>query len=150
MRRLNQTLVLATVALSLFTDFFLYGIVVPVVPVLLRERLAVPEYQIQYFSSVLLASYAAAAILSSVPVGWATDKIGSRQRPFLTGLALLMASTVMLTWGAHLVVFIIARALQGISAAIVWTVGFAMVHDVVPSDQMGQAVGTVCTSFPCH
>lgn len=143
--RSSQSLVLATVTLGFFTDFFLYGVVVPVVPFLLRERLAVPEDQIQYFSSILLASYAAAAVIFSMPVGWVTDKIGSRLSPFLLGLVLLLVSTVMFTWGAHLEVIIVARALQGMSAAIVWTVGFAMVHDTVPSDQMGQAIGTVWT-----
>lgn len=38
---------------------------------------------------------------------------------------------------------ILARILQGISAAVVWTVGFALVMDTVSSDQLGAVIGTI-------
>jgi MFS family permease len=141
--RSSQTLILATVTVGFFTDFFLYGIVVPVFPFLLRDRLAIPEDQIQNYSSGLLASYAAAAVFFSVPAGWIADRINSRRWPFLCGLILLLASTITFALGRNIIVIMFARAFQGMSAAVVWTVGFAMVHDTVPSENMGEAIGTV-------
>jgi MFS family permease len=41
----------------------------------------------------------------------------------MAGLAALLGSTFMLCFGRTEAVLIIARVLQGISAAVVWTVG---------------------------
>jgi predicted MFS family arabinose efflux permease len=38
---------------------------------------------------------------------------------------------------------VIARVLQGLSAAVVWTVGMALVVDTVGQDQLGSAMGYV-------
>ena len=142
--RSRPSFITATVALGLFTDLFLYGIVVPVLPFMLRDRLSIPESQIQSHASGLLAAYAGAAVLFSIPAGWITDKIGSRQPPFLGGLMLLFSATIMLAFGRSVAVLVVARLLQGISAAVVWTAGLAMVQDTVGPGKMGQAIGAVC------
>lgn len=141
--RSSQTLILSTITVGFFTDFFLYGIVVPVFPFFLRDRLAVPEERIQNYSSGLLASYAAAAVIFSVPAGWIIYRRESRRWPFLCGLLLLLASTILFALGHNIIVIMFARAFQGMSAAVVWTVGFAIVHDTVPPEHIGRAIGTV-------
>jgi MFS family permease len=37
----------------------------------------------------------------------------------------------------------VARLLQGVSSAIVWTVGIAVLADTMPTEQLGVAMGTV-------
>lgn len=50
----------------------------------------------------------------------------------------------MMFWIAStLTALVIARALQGLSAAVVWTVGMALVVDTVGKDQIGAAMGYV-------
>ncbi|KAG5926536.1 hypothetical protein E4U42_003186 [Claviceps africana] len=134
---------MSTVALGLFTDVFLYGVVVPLLPFLLHDRINIPQGQIQVYVSALLAAYAGASVTFSLPVGWITDKVGSRQLPFLAGSLLLLGATAMLAVADNLGILVTARLLQGVSASIVWTAGLAMVQSAVGPKQTGQAIGTV-------
>ena len=49
----------------------------------------------------------------------------------------------MLSLGQNVPVLMIARVLQGISAAVVWTVGLALVMDTVGPDNLGKTIGSV-------
>ena len=141
--RSNTFFILATVAVGLFTDLFLYGLVVPVFPYMLRDRVSVPSDKVQSYVSGLLAAYAGASVVSSVPAGWIADRTNARQVPFLAGLAALLAATILLAFGRTMPVLVIARMLQGVSAAVVWTVGLAMVLDTVGPENLGKVIGTV-------
>ncbi|KAI0148640.1 major facilitator superfamily domain-containing protein [Xylariaceae sp. FL1272] len=141
--RSNTLFILATVAVGLFTDLFLYGLVVPVLPFMLRDRLSIPEDKIQSHVSGLLAAYAGASVVSSVPAGWMADRTSSRQGPFLCGLVALLVGTIILAVGQSIAALVIARILQGISAAVVWTVGLAMVLDTVGPQNLGKVIGSI-------
>lgn len=141
--RSSTSFVLITVATGLFTDLFLYGLVVPVLPFLLHDRLSIPDNAIQSYSSGLLAAYAGVQLLCSVPAGWIADRTTSRQAPFLTGLAALLAATILLAVGQSIGVLVLARGLQGMSASVVWTIGLAMIRDTVGPHNLGKAIGTV-------
>ena len=142
--------IIATVAVGLFTDLFLYGLIVPVLPFMLRERVSLPEDKVQSYVSGLLAAYAGASVISSIPAGWIADRTSSRQLPFLSGLAALLGATVLLGFGSSIAVLVVGRVLQGISAAVVWTVGLAMVLDTVGPENLGKTIGSVgaFASFP--
>ena len=141
--RANTVFIVATVAVGLFTDLFLYGLIVPVLPFMLRDRLNLPQDKVQSYTSGLLAAYAGASVLCSVPAGWIADKTNARRTPFLSGLVALLASTIILAFGQTIAVLVIARVLQGISAAFVWTVGLAMVLDTVGPERLGTVIGTI-------
>lgn len=141
--RSNTLFITSTVGIGLFTDLFLYGLVVPILPFILTDRLNIPHSEIQKYTSALLASYAGASVLFSIPVGIIADKLPARQLPFLVGLFALLASTILLYLGQTIGVLILARILQGISAAVVWTIGLAMVMDTVGSDRLGVTIGSI-------
>ncbi|GAP90629.1 putative membrane transporter protein [Rosellinia necatrix] len=141
--RSNTFFILATVAIGLFTDLFLYGLVVPVLPFMLKSRLAIPDNKIQSHVSNLLAAFAGAAVVSSVPAGWIADRTNSRKLPFLSGLSSLLAATIMLALGRDMAVLLVSRILQGISAAVVWTIGLSMVLDTVGPRNLGKVVGSI-------
>ncbi|KAI0389936.1 MFS general substrate transporter [Xylariaceae sp. FL0594] len=141
--RSSPAFVIATVAVGMFTDLFLYGLIVPVLPFMLHSRLAIPEDRVQTYVSNLLAAYAGASVASSLPAGWIADRAQSRQTPFLSGLAALLAATVMLAVGRNIAVLTLARVLQGVSASVVWTIGLAMVMDTVGPQNLGKAIGTI-------
>lgn len=63
--RASTLFIISTVAVGLFTDLFLYGLVVPILPFMLRERVALPEDKIQSYVSGLLAAYAGASVFVS-------------------------------------------------------------------------------------
>ncbi|PMD40179.1 MFS transporter-like protein [Hyaloscypha variabilis F] len=141
--RSNTLFIISTVGIGLFTDLFLYGIVVPILPFILTDRLAVPHDKIQTYTSALLACYAGASVIFSLPAGIIADKLPARQLPFLGGLVALLASTILLWLGETISILILARVLQGISAAVVWTVGLAMILDTVGSEKLGVTIGSI-------
>lgn len=141
--RASTLFIISTVAIGLFTDLFLYGLVVPVLPFMLQERVSLPEDKIQSYVSGLLAAYAGASVVSSIPIGIIADRTNARRTPFLCGLAALLAATLILALGQNVPMLVVARALQGTSAAVVWTVGLAMVLDTVGPEHLGRVIGTV-------
>ncbi|KAL8883898.1 MAG: hypothetical protein Q9215_007934 [Flavoplaca cf. flavocitrina] len=141
--RSNTLFIVSTVGIGLFTDLFLYGLVVPILPFILRDRVSLPEDQIQTYVSALLAAYAGASVLFSPPAGVIADKTSSRQAPFLLGLVALLAATLMLFLGQSVPVLILARVLQGVSGAVVWTIGLALLLDTVGPANLGKTVGSI-------
>ncbi|KAL8882134.1 MAG: hypothetical protein Q9192_007638, partial [Flavoplaca navasiana] len=141
--RSNTLFIVSTVGIGLFTDLFLYGLVVPILPFILRDRVSLPEDQIQTYVSALLAAYAGASVLFSPPAGVIADKTSSRQAPFLVGLVALLAATLMLFLGQSVPVLILARVLQGVSGAVVWTIGLALLLDTVGPANLGKTVGSI-------
>ena len=145
--RSNTFFIIATVAVGLFTDLFLYGLIVPVLPFLLEDRVGIPQSEAQPHVSGLLAAYAGSSVLFSPFAGWIADKTSARQIPFLAGLLALLLATLGLYLGQNEPVLVVARVMQGLSAAIVWTIGLALCLDTVGPDNLGKAIGSVSDPF---
>ncbi|KAL8948454.1 MAG: hypothetical protein Q9222_005362 [Ikaeria aurantiellina] len=141
--RSSTLFIVSTVGIGLFTDLFLYGLVVPILPFILRDRISLPQEQVQSHVSALLAAYAGASVLFSPPAGIIADRVSTRQAPFLVGLVALLAATLMLFLGQTIPVLIVARILQGTSAAVVWTIGLALVLDTVGPGNLGKTIGSI-------
>jgi predicted MFS family arabinose efflux permease len=61
----------------------------------------------------------------------------------LLGLLALAASTILLNLGTSIAVLIAGRVLQGVSAAVVWVVGLALVADTVPREEVADTLGYI-------
>lgn len=144
--RSSTAFILMTICLAVFTDIFLYGIVVPVLPFSITERAGVAEQDAQRWISVLLAVYGAALLVASPLTGWLADKSSSRRLPLLAGLVCLAGSTIMLCLARSIALLVLGRLLQGLSAAVVWTVGTALLVDTVGQAEIGQTLGYVSLS----
>lgn len=145
--RSNTFFIVSTVAVGLFTDLFLYGLVVPILPYMLQDRVGLPYEQVQPHVDGLLAAYAGASLLFSPVAGFVADKTSTRQGPFLIGLAALMLATVLLFLGSNIPVLLVARILQGISGAVVWTIGMAMCLETVGPENLGKTIGSVSVAW---
>lgn len=145
--RSNTFFIVSTIGVGMFTDLFLYGLIVPILPFMLRDRIGVPEEQIQSYVSMLLAVFAGASVLCSPFVGYLSDRLSSRQSMFVFGLLLMISATVMLFTGDSIPVLVIARMLQGVSGAFVWTIGLALCLETVGPDKLGTTVGSVSILF---
>ncbi|KAM0794419.1 major facilitator superfamily domain-containing protein [Usnea florida] len=141
--RSSTLFIVSTVGIGLFTDLFLYGLVVPILPFILQDRINLPHNQIQVHVSALLAAYAGASVLFSPPAGIIADRLPTRQLPFLIGLVALLLATLLLFLGQNVAVLTVARILQGISAAVVWTIGLALVLDTVGPENLGKTIGSI-------
>ena len=141
--RSNTLFIVATVGVGLFSDLFLYALVVPILPSILKDKVGVPDKEIQSDVSGLLAAYAAASVVTSPFAGVLADRMSSRQAPFLLGLLALLLATVLLFVGTTLPVLTLARVLQGVSSAFVWTVGLALCLETVGPENLGKTIGSV-------
>ena len=145
--RSAKTFIIITVSTAIFTDIFVYGIVVPVLPFALTSRSGIDPNLIQTWISIFLAVYGAALLVASPLFGWLADRSSSRRVPLLLGLLALGGATVMLCIGNSIAVLAAGRVLQGFSAAVVWIVGLALLVDTVGPDDIGQAMGYVGLSM---
>ncbi|THC94886.1 hypothetical protein EYZ11_005648 [Aspergillus tanneri] len=75
--------------------------------------------------------------------GWAADGTDSRAIPMAASLLLLLGASLMLCSGRSLSVYIVGRILLGISGAVLWTVGLALVVGTVSKDEIGKCLGYV-------
>ena len=145
--RSSKIFIVVTVCFASFTDIFLYGLVVPVIPFALLNRVGIPEENVQHWVSVLLAVYAAGLIVCPPIAGWLTDHYKSRRVPFILALFTLAGATVMLCLGSSIGILVAGRLLQGIAGGVVVTVGLALLVDTVGHKDIGQAVGWLSLSI---
>lgn len=80
-------------------------------------------------------------------IGYIADRAESRRWPLLLGLVALGASTALLCVGTNIALWIVGRLCQGAAAAVVWTVGIALMVDTVGKEGLGQAIGYVSMSL---
>lgn len=73
--------------------------------------------------------------------GWVGDRLPRRHALFLFGLLILLVATALLSVGRHIAILVAGRFLQGLSAAVVWTSGLALLTDVFGPERYGEAVG---------
>lgn len=139
--RSSKWFITVTVAFAIFTDIMLYGLIVPVAPTALVHRVGIPVGNAQRWTSILLALYGASLLAASPIAGYVADRMESRKWPFLAGLVALAASTALLCVGTTVGFWIAGRIFQGVSAAVVWTVGLALVVDTIEKENLGQYLG---------
>ncbi|KKA24701.1 hypothetical protein T310_1250 [Rasamsonia emersonii CBS 393.64] len=146
--RSSRPFIVGVISFAIFT-------IVPVAPTALEERVGLPAKDRQRWTSILLSLYGACLlaashirlITKSAIFGYLADKMDSRKWPLIFGLVALAASTSLLCVGTTLALWITGRIFQGISAAMVWTVGMALLVDTFGDHEVGSAMGFVGMSF---
>ncbi|KAF2492326.1 MFS general substrate transporter [Lophium mytilinum] len=103
---------------------------------------------LQYWISIVLGGYGAGLTVGSPFAGWLADQFRSRKIPFLTGMLSLLVATLLLCLSRRLSLFVIAGVLEGLTGAIVWTVGMALLSDSVDQGRIGQAMGYMSVAGP--
>ena len=112
-------------------------------PFALQSRVGVAASDVQHWVSVMLAVFAAGLLAFSPVWGWYADRTRARGRSFLMGLVALIGATGLLCVGNSIAIIVAGRLLQGVSTALVWTVGLAIVSDTVGKDHVGEAMGWI-------
>ena len=144
--RSNTSFIVTTVALGMFTDLFLYGLPLPLLPYIITDRLHLPATKTQSLSSTLLASHTVTAAIFCPVAGVLTDKC-PRKLSYLAGGLFLLLATILFFLGDNIATLIIARVLQGCSGALFWTVSQAILIETVGAKNVGKAVGSVRHEF---
>ncbi|KAI4196414.1 MAG: hypothetical protein LQ350_006559 [Teloschistes chrysophthalmus] len=141
--RSSNGFIIFVVGAAVFTDMMLYGLIVPMLPYALVDRVGISPEDIQKWNSILLGSFGGALMFGSLLFGWIGDRVNTRQTPFLLGLIALGLSTLAVAITRQLPILLAARISQGLSSAIVSSVGYAILFDVVGSEKIGQALGYI-------
>jgi MFS family permease len=109
---------LVTVTVALFTDGFLYGVLVPLGAGDGGDTML----------GIMYGVYALGVLASTPIFGVLSDKIG-RRKPMLWGFAAQALATVLFGLSGGVGLTLLARLLQGVAAAATWTTGLALVAE---------------------
>lgn len=139
----SMFMIVLSMSFAVFTDIFVYAVIVPVIPYVLESRLGVAEDRAQANVSKILALYSAGLIVGSVVFGYLADRLHHRRLIMLAGLAVLVGATLILFFAKGMALYMVGRVVQGISAAVVWVVGLAIIADVGDSSNIAYLM-----SFP--
>lgn len=120
---------------ALFTDMLVYGLAIPVLPLLPATAAGGPAA-----TGVLFAGYAVAMIAATPVAGRLVDRSGPRG-PLLAGLLGLAAATLLFALGAPFWLLMAARVLQGLSAGMSWVAGLSLIAAATPPKNRGLAMG---------
>lgn len=112
-------------------------------------NVALPTLAIEFSISVqavqwVVLSYLLSITILIVGIGKLGDILG-RKRIFLTGISLLTIASVLCGIATTFTMLIIARAIQGIGAAILMVLTLALVRDLVVKSKIGRAMGLMGT-----
>jgi multidrug resistance protein len=127
--------VLVLVALVIFMDMAIYGLLIPVFPEY-APRLGVDESVI----GVVFGIYAAMLLIFSIPMALLSDRVG--RRPLIVaGMLLLALATALFGFSTTVEHLIVARTVQGISAAATWSAGLALLAETCDPARLGEKMG---------
>ncbi|KAG0344341.1 hypothetical protein BG004_004554 [Podila humilis] len=141
--RRSPNFILFTVFLALFVDMATYGIIVPIIPFIVSDKINGGATD----TGLLLGIYAVGILLSSPIFGVLGDSFLSRRIPMLIGLVGMLISTALFLVASNFYVFLGARLLQGVAGGSVWTLGLALITDVFPADTLGVQMGKALIGY---
>ncbi len=130
MRRL-----LLLVSVLVLVDTMLYAALTPLLPHFAREL-----HLGKAGAGVLLASYAAGALLGGLPGGRAAARLGPR-RAVLVGLALMGLSGLAFAFANSFGALLAARVVQGAGSAFTWAGAFSWLTSCAPRERRGEMIG---------
>lgn len=131
MRRL-----LLLVAVLVFVDTMLFAALTPLLPHFVDE-LGLSKTH----AGVLVAAYAAGALVGGLPGGFAAARVGAR-RAVIVGLAGMGVSSVGFAFAGGFWTLFVARLVQGLGSAFTWAGAFAWLLAAAPRDRRGALIGS--------
>ncbi|KAG0214506.1 hypothetical protein BGX28_001960 [Mortierella sp. GBA30] len=134
--RASKQFITLTILLALFTDMVTYGIIIPIMPSIIKDMGGDPTK-----TGVLVAVYAVGIMSASPIFGILSDKMASRRKPMIIGVSGLLIATILFMLAKTYWLLIFARFFQGVSGGAVWTLGLALMSDSFPASEMGIQMG---------
>jgi MFS family permease len=131
MRRL-----LVLVCALVWVDTMLYAALTPLLP-----HFAHHLHLSKAGAGVLVAAYAAGALVGGLPGGFATARIGA-QRAVLIGLTLMGLSSLAFAFVHGFWPLSAARFVQGCGSGFTWAGSFAWLLAAAPRERRGELIGT--------
>ncbi|KAJ5812874.1 MFS transporter [Penicillium robsamsonii] len=145
--RSSNFFILSCVTIALFSENFLYSFIIPILQLMLEDRLQLDPTKTQTTTSALLSTHALVCFLSGPFIGNLADKIPSRKGPLLVSLGGEIVGTIIIAAAPSLPVLFFGRVIQGIFGNAVWIIGYATIADTVGSENRSRAISTISAFF---
>jgi MFS family permease len=131
MRRL-----LPLIAVVVAVDTMLYAALTPLLPHF-ADEFGLSKAR----AGVLVAAYAAGALIGGLPGGFAAARLGAR-RAVLVGLAGMGIASIGFAFADSFWTLFAARLVQGMGSAFTWAGAFAWLLAAAPRERRGELLGT--------
>lgn len=92
--------------------------------------------------TMIQMTYILGVAIFLLPLGRLAD-IHGRKRTFITGITVVMLSTIAIGWTQGTGTFILLRFLQGAGTAAITSTSFAILSSVFPPERRGRAMGVI-------
>jgi len=128
------------VAAIVLVDTMFYAAIAPLLP-----------YYAHHFdlqksqAGVLAAAYAAGTLVGAIPAGWLAARVGVRAT-IITGLGLMVLSSVVFAFATHVVLLDAARFVQGLGGSASWAAGLAWLIDRAPDNRRAEMIGAALSA----
>ncbi|KAI8096323.1 major facilitator superfamily domain-containing protein [Halteromyces radiatus] len=161
--RSSKQFIFWTAAVGLFTSTFVHSILFPLSPFIVNRikhnnvdddsyhsasALASDSEVTSRETGILVALYAVGLLCGSPLFGWLGDKIKQRRLPMLLGIAASMAANYVFMFSIAYWMLLLARFLQGVANACVWTMSLCLIADNWPIEQYGLQMGKLVGFYP--
>jgi MFS family permease len=127
---------LSLVCALVLVDTMLYAALTP-----LLGRFAHQLHLSSATAGLLVAVYAAGALIGGLPGGVASSRLGPR-RAVLAGLTLMGLSSLGFAWSESFWSLAAARFVQGAGSAFTWAGAFSWLLAAAPRERRGELIGT--------
>ncbi|KAF9963744.1 hypothetical protein BGZ65_012522 [Modicella reniformis] len=95
-------------------------------------------------NGALIAAYAVGSLIASPIAGILSDRMANRRTPMIVGLIALLLSTVLFMEAMeHFWILLVSRFAAGLAGGTMMTLGFALLSDTYPANQLGIQMGKV-------
>ncbi|KAJ5431244.1 MFS transporter, partial [Penicillium cf. griseofulvum] len=145
--RSSNFFILTCVTIALFSENFLYSFIIPILQLMLEDRLRLDPTKTQTTTSALLSTHAFVCFISGPFIGNLADKNPSRKGPLLVSLGGEIVGTVIIAAAPSLPVLFFGRVIQSIFGNAVWIIGYATIADTVGSHNRSRAISTISAFF---
>jgi MFS family permease len=122
---------LLLVSVLVFVDTMLYAALTPLLPHLVHSKGR---------AGILVAAYAAGALIGGLPGGVAAVRIGAR-RAVLVGLTAMGLASLGFAFAGGFWSLFASRLLQGLGSGFTWAGAFAWLLAAAPRDRRGELIG---------
>ncbi|KAL4936813.1 hypothetical protein BDV06DRAFT_216375 [Aspergillus oleicola] len=144
--RSSRIFIMTVISMAMFTDQFLFSFIIPVLPVILRDRLQLNSSHTQFLTSVVLSLNALVSIAIAPITGYLADKVQWKNSLMLWSCAVNAVGTALTAWSTTLATLIVGRLLQTLAGSMIWIVGMAILGSSVGSRRLASAF-SFCTLF---
>ncbi|KAL4934981.1 hypothetical protein BDV06DRAFT_207872 [Aspergillus oleicola] len=140
--RSSQSFIITTATISLFSETFLFGFVVPILPYMLETRLHVDAALTQSFTTTLLTTYGVVSLVAAPFIAHFADKTPNRKIPLLLSLAACASGTILVACAPTVWLLMVGEIFQSLASCSVWIVAQATLVDNVSENNKGKVLGT--------